>query len=165
MKYLLKAFLMLPFLLTALTGCKEMQGGPEGAVSPPHGMGAKKNLPVVVPDSVKGKWKAVKITVTEKGGNRSVEYQVPIGSGFVIPGAGLVLTVDAFLPEFSMTGTSLTSVSNEPKNPAAQVKITEAGKEVFRGWLFANFPSVHAFDHPKYSVTLVSGVPAGQGTL
>jgi hypothetical protein len=161
MKYLLRAFVLLSLIMVAVTGCKKKEEKQTGAAVAPHSMGAKKNLPVVIPALVKGKWKAVKITVTEKSGNKSTEYTVPIGSEFVIPNAGLVLTVEAFLPAFSMTGTSITSVSNDPKNPAAQAKITEGGKEVFKGWLFANFPSVHAFEHPKYSVTLVSGVPAG----
>jgi hypothetical protein len=126
-----------------------------------HGMGMKKNLPVVVPDSVKGKWKAVKIAVTDKTSNKITEYTVPLGSEFAIPDTGLVISVASFLPQFSMDGSMVTSLSNDPKNPAAQAMITEGGNELFKGWLFAMFPAVHAFQHPKYAITLVSGVPAG----
>ena len=76
----------------------------------PHGMGAKKNLPVVVPDSVKGKWKAVKIAVTDKTSNKSSEYTVPLGKEFAVPDTGLVISVESFLPQFSMSGLSYLSV-------------------------------------------------------
>jgi len=161
MKYLLRLLILSALFMVAVTGCKKKEEKPVGEAGSPHGMGVRKNLPVVVPDSVKGKWKAVKIAVTEKSSNKSTEYTVPLGSEFNVPNTGLVIEVAAFLPQFTMNDASLTSVSNDPKNPAAQARITESGKEVFKGWLFANFPSVHAFEHPKYGVKLVSGIPAG----
>jgi hypothetical protein len=60
-----------------------------------------------------------------------------------------------------MDGTTLTSQSNEPKNPAAQVLIMEGGKEVFKGWLFMLYPTTHAFQHPRYGFTVVGFVPVG----
>ena len=35
----------------------------------------------------------------------------------------------------------MTSVSNETKNPAAQIVISKDGKEFFKGWLFSLYPS------------------------
>jgi hypothetical protein len=59
-----------------------------------------------------------------------------------------------------MQGTTLTSQSNEPKNPAAQIRVSEGGKEIFKGWLFALYPTTHAFQHPRYGFTLKGYVPA-----
>jgi len=88
-------------------------------------------------------------------------YTVAIGSEVSIPNAGLSIRVENFLPHFVMEGTTLTSQSNEPKNPAAQIRIIEGGKEIFKGWLFSLYPTTHAFQHPKYGFTLVDFIPAG----
>ena len=120
----------------------------------------KKEAVVVVPDSVKGKWKAVKIAITNKETNRETVYTVPVGSDMAIAGTNLSIRVETFLPHFMMEGTTLTSQSNEPKNPAAQIRIMEGGKEIFKGWLFSLYPTTHAFQHPKYGFTLIDFVPA-----
>ncbi len=114
----------------------------------------------MVPKSVQGKWKAVKIAVTDKSTNKDTVYTVTIGTPFKIPNSDLTITVNNFLPQFVMEGTTLTSQSNEPKNPAAQVRIMEKDQEIFKGWLFALYPTTHAFQHPKYGFTLVDFVPA-----
>ncbi|HEX8960315.1 MAG TPA: DUF2155 domain-containing protein [Geobacteraceae bacterium] len=124
------------------------------------GHATKKEAVVVVPDSVKGKWKAVKIAVTNKETNKETVYTVAIGATITIPNTDLSLRVGNFLPHFMMEGTTLTSQSNEPKNPAAQVQIMEGGKEIFKGWLFSLYPTTHAFQHPKYGFTLVDFLPA-----
>jgi hypothetical protein len=85
---------------------------------------------------------------------------VDIGSTFTIPHSNISIKVENFLPHFMMEGTTLTSQSNEPKNPAAQVRIMEGGVEIFKGWLFTLYPTTHAFQHPKYGFTLVDFVPA-----
>ena len=149
-------------LLTALLvgGCtkkEEEQSGKQGA---PASQGAKKESVVVIPDSVKGKWKAVKISVSDKNNNNEAVYTIAIGSQFAIPDTNLAIKVESFLPHFTMDGTTLTSQSNEPKNPAAQVRISEGGKEIFKGWLFSLYPTTHAFQHPKYGFTLVDFLPA-----
>ncbi len=122
--------------------------------------GVRKEAAVIVPDSVKGKWKAVKIAVTDKVSGKETVYTVGIGNAVAIPASNLVLKVDTFLPHFVMEGTTLTSQSNEPKNPAAQIRIMEDGKEIFKGWLFSLDPTTHACQHPRYGFTLVDFVPA-----
>ncbi|SNB47376.1 DUF2155 domain-containing protein [Geobacter sp. DSM 9736] len=146
-------------VVVAVVGCSRKEEQRE-KVSP-SGQVTKKEAVVVVPESVKGKWKAVKIAVTDKTTNKESVYTVNIGSSFTIPNSDLSVSVVNFLPHFMMEGTTLTSQSNEPKNPAAQVKILEGGKDVFKGWLFTLYPTTHAFQHPKYGFTLVDFVPAG----
>ena len=157
-----RLFAVVTMLAVLAAGCsKKEESKPEGMASP-HGEMAtkKKDSVVVLPESVKGKWKAVKIAVTDKGANKETVYTVNIGSELAIPDSGLSIAVDTFLPHFTMDGTTLTSQSNEPKNPAAQIRIMEGGKEVFKGWLFSLYPTTHSFNHPKYGFTLVDFIPA-----
>ena len=148
--------------ISLVPGCKKKEEKKaESVASAPAQGGAKKESVIVVPDNVKGKWKAVKIAVTDKSVNKESVYTVALGADFSIPDSSLVIRVENFLPHFTMDGTTLTSQSNEPKNPAVQVKIMDGGKEVFKGWLFSLYPTTHAFNHPKYGFTLVDFVPAG----
>ena len=146
--------------LTVAAGCgkKEEQVPQKHPVQ--ESKPVKKETTVFVPASVKGKWQAVKISVTDKKVNKEAVYTVNIGSSFSIPGSNLSIKVETFLPHFMMEGTTLTSQSNSPKNPAAQIRIYENGKEVFKGWLFTLYPSTHAFQHPTYGFALVDYVPA-----
>jgi hypothetical protein len=123
---------------------------------------------VVVPDTVKGKWKAVVLVVADKTTNKSNEYTVNLHSDFKIPNSNLKIAVGEFLPDFKMEGLSLTSVSNEPNNPAVAIKVYEGGKQVFPagngkkwGWLYTKFPTMHPFEHQKYAILLKEGVKKG----
>jgi hypothetical protein len=160
---LFKVVAILAMATLAFAGCKKKEEKPAIEEMPPHGMMEQKAKPVVViPDSEKGKWKAVKIAVTDKASAKSTEYDVEIGKTFPLPNSDLAITVENFLPDFTMDGNVRTSKSDEPKNPAAQVLITEKGKEVYKNWLFMVLQSPHAFQHPKYDIKLVGFVPAGK---
>ncbi len=144
----------------AFAGCgKQQEPAPQKRPAPEAGA-PKKETTVSVPASVKGKWQAVKIGVTDKRANKEAVYTVNIGSTFNIPGSNLSIKVETFLPHFIMEGTTLTSQTNSPKNPAAQIRVFENGKEIFKGWLFTLYPSTHAFQHPIYGFSLVDYVPA-----
>jgi hypothetical protein len=124
---------------------------------------ARKETRIIVPAAVAGQWKAVKIAVLDKEKNQEEIYTVDLGRAFPLPGSGISLQADNFLPAFIMDGTTLTSVSNEPKNPAVQIIVREGGREIFKGWLFSLYPGTHAFQHPRYSFTLVGYLPAKGG--
>ena len=157
MKLSLTRLLCICLTLAVAAGCKKK----EENASPAGGQSVtKKEAVVVVPRSVQGKWKAVRIAVTDKSINKDTVYTVTIGTPFTIPGSDMTITVSSFLPHFVMEGTTLTSQSNEPKNPAAQVRIMDKDREIFKGWLFALYPTTHAFQHPKYGFTLVDFLPA-----
>jgi hypothetical protein len=115
---------------------------------------------IVVPEAVDGKWKAVRIVVLNKETNREDTYTVDIGYEFKVAGSDVKLKVNAFLPHFVMKGKSMTSVSNRLDNPAALISLSEKGEEIFNGWLFSQFPGTHAFQHPRFSFTLVDFIPA-----
>jgi len=130
-------------------------GGPQGQPNIVVPKGEKK---LVVPDSVKGKWKAVVLVVTDKKTNKQQEFTVNLNSDLKIPNSNLKVSVTEYLPDFRMEGLTLTSGSNDPNNPAAGVKVFEGGKEIFKGWLYAKFPTMHPFEHPGFSIVLKDGV-------
>jgi hypothetical protein len=147
--------------LSMIAGCRKDEGFKNGSRVPPQQKPRQASV-IVVPDSVKGKWRAVKIALTDKSENKESVFTVGIGSRYSIPGTKLSIDVENFLPDFTMNGTVLTSLSNEPKNPAARVKIFEDGREIFNGWLFSRYPTIHAVQHPRYGFTLVGFIPSGQ---
>ena len=116
--------------------------------------------PVRTPDPVKGKWQAVKLRVEEKDGGRPPEiFTVKLGEQLAIPRSKLRVKVGEFLPALQVSGGEITSASNDPTNPAVLVTVSEDGKDTFKGWLFSKFPEMQPFEHPKYRITLVEGVP------
>ena len=114
----------------------------------------------VVPDVVKGKWKAVVLVVEDKGQKQSKEYTVEIGKTLQIPNSKIVVDVLDFLPDMKIENSTFTSASNDPNNPAVHVVVREDGKEIFKGWLFSIFPTIHPFQHAQFGVTLKEGVPS-----
>src|SRR4030042_2994841 len=86
---------------------------------------------LVVPESVKGKWSAVKIVVDDKVAKSSQEYTVNLNSNFKIPNSNLKVYVGEFLPDFKMQAATLTSASNTPNNPAVAVRVLEGVKQIF----------------------------------
>ncbi len=134
---------------------------------PPAGMGMTGKTQIVVPESVKGKWSAVKIILEDKITKTKKEFEVKLNSDFKIPDSSLKIHVGEFLPDFRMDGLNLTSGSNEPRNPALSIRVFEGGKQIFPapgrqwGWLFAKVPSIHPFEHPKYGITLKEGIKKG----
>lgn len=158
--------------LVAGTGCKNKEEGAAPSAQTGQAV-AKKELShvveqtpitgnkeetIAVPDSVKGKWKDVKIEVLNKQTNKKTTLVIPIGGEASIPDSALKIKAENFLPDFSMSGENITSASNEPKNPAAQIVVMDDGKEIFRGWLFALYSSAQ-FEHPNHSLTLVGYTP------
>ncbi|MEW6161993.1 MAG: DUF2155 domain-containing protein [Nitrospirota bacterium] len=145
-----------------------MQGpiSPEGQqpVPGPGMMMPMRESQILVPDFVKGKWAAVKIIVEDKITKKTLEYTVNLNSDFKIPNSNLNIHVGEFLPDFRMDGFVLTSASNEPNNPAVNIRVFEDDKQIFPtsgkkwGWLFSKLPSVHPLNHPKYSIRLKQGV-------
>jgi hypothetical protein len=174
-------------LLLAAGACKKkeekppvpqtgMPGAMQGVPPAPHGMpgeqqaapGGQMNIvvpkgekTVVVPGSVKGKWKGVVLVVVDKKTNKQQEYTVNLSSDFKVPNSNLKISVGEYLPDFRMEGLTITSSSNEQNNPAVGVKIFENDKEVFKGWLYSKFPTMHPFEHPNYSIVLKSGLKKG----
>lgn len=117
---------------------------------------------VRVPETVKGKWQAVKLQVEQKTARTGPQiFTVNLGGQLDIPGSKLHVNVGDFLPALQVSGNEVTSAGNDPTNPAVHVTVIEEGKEIFKGWLFGKFPDMQPFEHPAYKITLIAGVPKG----
>ncbi|NOY39391.1 MAG: DUF2155 domain-containing protein [Nitrospirae bacterium] len=155
-------------LLLSLGACKKKEEPVQQAAAPAHetmmpkgeSMMPKGETRIVVPDSVKGKWEAVKIEILDKTSNKKEVVTVKLGSEYTIPDSNIKIKVGDFLPDFRMDGLSITSASDELKNPAVHITVYEGDKEIFKSWLYSNFPTIHPFQHEKYSLTLIEAIPA-----
>jgi len=134
----------------------QIAGPSQGGVDIPN----LSNAVTMIPENVKGKWKAVKLLVEDRKGKSLQEYVVPLGATWTLPGSSLQIQVDQFLPDLIIQGTVFTSATEELKNPAVYVRISENGKELFKGWLFSLFPMMHPFQHERYGITLKDAVAA-----
>jgi hypothetical protein len=129
--------------------------------------GSKKELKVVVPESVKGKWAAVKLNIMDKSTNTAQEVTIKLNSEYKIPDSDLKIAVGEFLPGFTMDAEKITSSSNETLNPAVGLRVYAGDKQIFPapgkqwGWLFSKMPDIHPFEHPKYEIKLKDGVNKG----
>lgn len=164
---LLVAVLMVVAIASA--GCKKKepppppmppQGAPGMPGGAPHGeTGAPPvEKKVVVPDAVKGTWKAVKVEVEYKEKKNKKAFTIPLNSEFKVPDSDLTVKTGSFLPHFTMAADQITSGSNNLENPAAQIEVFQGGKEIFHGWLFSKYPAVHPFQNDKFGLVLLEGI-------
>ncbi len=157
-------------LVVSFAGCKKKEQQPqlppghpgmEGGM-PPMPSGSP-NMPkverkITVPKEVAATWKAVKITVEDKTAKKNKEYVIAIGAEQAIENTNLKVKVLNFLPDFRMGDQEITSASDKPNNPAAQVSVSEGGKEIWKGWLYSLHPGIHPFQHARINLVLNGGV-------
>ncbi|GAB4406337.1 MAG: hypothetical protein OHK0032_01260 [Thermodesulfovibrionales bacterium] len=170
MKRILAFSLGVVMLVSALA-CKkkEQKPVPQAQQTPfVHGMPVSKGeTRVIIPESVKGRWAAVKIVVEDKSTKKTQEFTVNLNSEFKIPNSDLKVSVGEFLPDFKMDVGSITTASNEPNNPAVGIRVLEGDKQIFPepgrqwGWLYSKFPTIHPFEHPGFGLTLKEGIKRG----
>lgn len=130
----------------------------------------KKKLTVVVPDNVKGQWLSVILNLVDKENGSTEELTINLGEKKQIGDTNLTIVVGDFLPEFSLLGKEriVTSESNTPNNPAVGIKVLDGEKQIYPepekdwGWLYKNFPQMHAFNHERFEISLKEGVPKKQ---
>jgi len=155
-------------MLVSFGGCKKKEEKPQLPAGHPSTQGGmpqagmpdmpKVDRAVVVPKDVAAKWKSVKIAIEDKATKSSKEYTIAVGAEQAVPNTAVKVKVLAFLPDFRMGEKDITSASDKPNNPAAQVSVTDGGKEVWKGWLYSMHPGVHPFQHEKVGLTLIGGV-------
>jgi len=156
-------------LVVSFAGCKKKEEKPqlpaghpsvEGGMPPAGGMGMpdmpKVDRKVVVPKEVAAKWKAVKLTIEDKAAKKTKDYTVNVGGEQAV--GNFKVKVLSFLPDFKMGDKDITSASDKPNNPAAQISVSEGGKEIWKGWLYSMHPGIHPFQHDKIGVALNGGV-------
>ena len=138
--------------------------------TPPAGHGAsaqRTQMKIVVPPEVGEMWKSVTIVVEDKQQKKDTEFNVQIGDEFSIPDSTLKVKVGPFLPDFKMSGSVITSATNEPNNPSVGIAIFDGDKKLFPpsgewGWLYAKFPNIHSFQHERFSLKLKAGTKQEQ---
>jgi len=113
---------------------------------------------LVVPPEVAKTYAAIKLTWKDSGSGKDGTVDVPLAGSARIPGSEMEVRCDAFLPAFTMAADEITSNGVEATNPAARITVVEKGNEIFSGWIFTNFPDVHPFQHPRFSLRLAGGV-------
>ena len=128
------------------------EGGTGTAVAP------KIPTRLVVPPEVAKTYSAIRLTWKDSGSGKDGAVDVPLGGSARVPGSEMEVRCDAFLPAFTMAGEEITSNGVEATNPAARITVVEKGNEIFSGWIFTNFPDVHPFQHPRFSLRLAGGV-------
>ncbi len=114
---------------------------------------------ILIPDDVRGQWKSVRIKVLDKSTAKEEIYTIDLGYEFTVAKSRVKLKVDSFLPAFVMQGRIMTSASNDLRNPAARIIITEEDQEIYTGWLFSRFPDTHNFQHERFSFSLIDFIP------
>jgi hypothetical protein len=114
---------------------------------------------IVIPVEIRQKWISVVIVVDDKKDNKQEELTVDIGGELKIPDSDLTVKIGPFVPEFSLNENTITSLSSEPKNPSVGIAVMQNGEKIFPekgkwGWLHANFPKIHPFQHERFALTL-----------
>jgi hypothetical protein len=155
-------------LVFSFAGCKKKEEKPqlppghpsmEGGMPP---MGSpdmpKVDRKIVVPKEVAAKWKAVKISIEDKVAKTNKEYVIAVGAEQAVANTNLKVKVLTFLPDFRMGDQDITSATDKPNNPAAQVAVSEGGKEIWKGWLYSMHPGIHPFQNDKINLVLNGGV-------
>jgi hypothetical protein len=140
-----------------------MESGMPPAGMPPAGMPNTQTMPkverkVIASKEVTAKWKAVKLAIANKAAKTTKEYTINIGSEMTIPNTKMTVKVLNFLPDFKMSEKEFYSASDQPNQPAAQVVVSENGKEIWSNWLFSMQPGVHPFQHENIGIVLIGGV-------
>jgi hypothetical protein len=154
-------------LVLAVTGCKRKE---EKLPTPPApaAPAATQAVPMEIMEGTeKGKWKAVKIGISDKQKNRDIVATIDIGSTIAIPDTGLTITAHYFFPFFQMKGKKVMSKSNDPVNPAVFLTVTDSemkdpnkgDAKKMSGYLFARYPA-SPFNHPRYRFVLMDYIRA-----
>ena len=83
-----------------------------------------------------------------------------LGSSFKLDGSTIKVVVGPFMPNFVMTQTNYTSKGNDLTNPAVRLIVEENGKTLYKGWAFAKYPTMYAFEHDEFAFQLMDYIPA-----
>jgi hypothetical protein len=136
-----------------VSGCSQTEEEPAAKLVKPQ------TSRVLIPDNVRGQWKSVRIKVLDKSTLTEETYTIDLGYEFTVAKSKIKVKVDSFLPAFVMQGKVITSASNELRNPAARIVVSEGDQEIYKGWLFGRFPDTHSFQHERFGFSLIDYIP------
>ncbi len=127
---------------------------------PPSRPGIESPLPgvvqtVVVSERVRARWGSVRLVVEDRKRKSFSEQVAPLEGSLQITDTDLTVRVHEFLPDLAIREGVFVSLTEELRNPAVRVEVTEAGRVIFTGWLYANFPEVLGFQHERIGLRFV----------
>lgn len=132
-----------------LEGLTDQPAAPAGHTTRPR------NEPtVVVPDSVRARWKSVTLEVTQGGVTR--ELRVVPGEQVALGQDNLTLQIGAFLPAYMSDFSQVTSDGDELTNPALQVSVLHNKAVVDKGWLFRDYPDFNTVGNTRVALRLLA---------
>ena len=118
--------------------------------------GLKGQKEVRLSDEVKAKWKEVTLNITDASTKKTVSMTLTVGSTTPVGSDGSKLKIDAFVPDYSISGDHIESRSNEPKNPAVLVTLYKGDKAVAKGWVFKKLPDFNSYNNDRFHIALES---------
>ncbi len=136
-----------------LEGDVDLSVRPDG--EPEHPASSGKELNVVMPDSVKGKWASVQLAVVLADGSKK-EIRTILGEETELPEMSLTVRAEVFLPAYISDFETIKSASNELTNPAVKIRLFKDQKQVAVGWLFQNFAEFNSFKSDLVDFQLLS---------
>ncbi|GEM_PF-1133427 len=146
-------------MLEALEVEDEIAAGTRPDDEPEHPPSSGKELAVAIPDSVKGSWSAVQLSLSLADGTTK-EIRAILGEETQLPDPGLTVRAEIFLPAYISDFETIKSASNELTNPAVKVRLFKDQKAVAVGWLFQNFPEFNSFKSELATFQLLSAEAA-----
>jgi hypothetical protein len=106
-------------------------------------------------EEVKKKWKEVHLQITDNVQQKTEIVTLQVGSTVKLDDEGERLSIEVFVPDYSIAEKRIESRSNEPNNPAVLVSLTQEGKTLSRGWVFKHFPEYNSFVNQRFHLVLV----------
>ena len=114
----------------------------------------------VLDKEVSARWKAVEITVAEtKEEGQEFKVEIPLGGEVAVEGTPFKIKLLGFVPDFSMGADTIGTKSLDDVNPAAKIEVSEGEEVLFTGWSFRDFPGMHSFEDPRFSIALTRAIP------
>ncbi len=106
-------------------------------------------------EEVRKKWKEVQLQITDNAQQRTELITLQVGSTVKLDDEGERLSIEVFVPDYSIAEKRIKSRSNEPNNPAVLVSLSHEGKTLSRGWIFKHFPEYNSFVNQRFHLVLV----------
>jgi cytochrome c biogenesis protein len=104
---------------------------------------------------------SVLLRVTPRNSGQSQDYRVQVGQNFRIGDTEDKVSVNRFLPDFSIDSNGRAfSRSRTLNNPAIQLTVAQDGKEMYRTWVFSKFRDFHKKEDQEYNFELVRFLPS-----
>jgi len=116
------------------------------------------SLQVIVPEEVKERWSAVRISVYDRKEQSGAVHTIPVGIRTRLGDTGLEVEIPYYLPCFMMKGCIVTTAEGRNDNPGIFLEAFYQKEKVFSGWLFGLYPDVHTSDESRYRFTLIEAV-------